>query len=690
MSQVTNSAASMRPADIGRLRQIGDPRVSPDGDTVAFSVVDPDLEGNRYTHRIWLVPARGSGDPRPFTGPGAEQLPRWSPDGTRLAFTVTGEDGRSQVCVIPVATGGERLTVCSTEAPVTELEWAPDGLALAFAARDPDPVSYGGPGEQRRDQDIPSRRISRLLYRYNGDGWTVDRPRRIFVVAADGSAPARSVTPGPFEASGLAWSPDSRSLAFASARHDGWDLDLAIDLWVVPADGSAEPSRVTSTGPGYSLPSWSPQGDRLACYFNPTPLENPRHRQVAVIDRASGKEQVLTASLDRNCAPFGTTRPPAWVGSRLVFGVEDHGNVHLYQVAADGSGTPELIAGGDRWISDWDWAGGTLAFVSGTPVSTGELVSLDFPAAGGGTGQPGAAAGGSAERALTTLTRPFTETVRLSAPQRFTARSADGSEVECWAIAPHGAADGTKYPTLLNVHGGPFTQYGNRFVDDFQRQAAAGFGVIYCNPRGSAGYTEQWGRAIRGPECAHDPGTGWGSVDFADVLACVEAACQQFSWADPDRLGILGGSYGGFRTSWAVGHTGRFRAACSERACNNLLTMEHSADIAGFIRSYVGPDHLTDPGAYLRQSPVSYVHDMTTPLLILHSENDLRCPISQAEELFVALRLLGREPVMYRFPGETHELTRSGSPRHRISRAELILDWFGRQMAGPAAAGPAF
>jgi dipeptidyl aminopeptidase/acylaminoacyl peptidase len=677
MSQITNSPAGMDPADIGRLRQLGDPRVSPDGATVAFSVTDPDVAANRYTRRIWLAAARGSGGgPRPFTGPGKEQLPRWSPDGTRLAFAVTGDDGRSQVCVIPVAAGGERLTVCRTEAPVTELEWAPDGHALAFAARDPDPAHYGEQGEQRRDQDLPPRRISRLLYRHNGDGWTVDRPSRIFVAAADGSAPAWPVTPGPYEASGLSWSPDSQALAFASGRHVEWDLDLAVDLWTVPADGSAAPSRVTSTGPAYTLPSWSAAGDRLACYVNPTPVESPRHRQVAVIDTATGKEQILTASLDRNCAPFGITRPPAWVEDRLVFGVEDHGNVHLYQVAADGTGIPELIAGGERWISDWDWAGGTLAFVTGTPVSAGELASLDLPATGGGAGPSQAAP----ERALTSLTRPFAEAVRLSAPQRFTARSADGSEVECWAIAPAGAVAGTAYPALLNVHGGPFTQYGNRFVDDFQLQAAAGFGVIYCNPRGSAGYSEQWGRAIRGPECTHDPGTGWGGVDYADVIACVETACQRFGWIDPGRLGILGGSYGGFMTSWAVGHTTRFRAACSERACNNLLTMEHSADIAGFIRSYVGPDHLTDPGAYLRHSPVSYAREMTTPLLILHSEDDLRCPISQAEELFVALRLLGRDPVMYRFPGETHELTRSGSPRHRITRAQLILDWFSQHL----------
>jgi dipeptidyl aminopeptidase/acylaminoacyl peptidase len=368
MSQV------MEPADIARLRQLGNPRVSPDGAAVAFTVADPDLEANRYTRRIWLAPAGpDDGVPRPFTGQGSEVLPRWSPDGQRLAFAVVGDDGRSQICVLPVTGGGERLVVCSAGAPVTELEWSPDGSALAFTARDPDPGQYGAGGEKRRDQDIPPRRITRLLYRYNGTGWTVDRPSRVFIVAADGSSSPRAVTPGPFEASGLAWSPDSRSLAFASGRHQDWDLDLAVDLWVVPVDGSA-PERVTGGGSAYSLPSWSPGGDRLACYVNPTPLENPRNRQVAVVNVASGKEQVLTASLDRNCSPFGITLPPVWIGDSVLFAVEDHGNVHLYQSQSDGAGSPSPVAGGDRWISEWDWAGGTLAFVAGSPVSTGELV----------------------------------------------------------------------------------------------------------------------------------------------------------------------------------------------------------------------------------------------------------------------------------------------------------------------------
>ena len=431
MNEVTATPAAMGPADIARLRQLGDPRVSPDGAAVAFTVTDADLTANRYIRRIWLAASSDVGTgARPFTGPGSEVLPRWSPDGHRLAFAVIGDDGRSQICVLPVSGGGERVVVGRSAAPVTELEWAPDGSALAFAARDPDPGHYGRGPDKRPDQDVPPRRIDRLLYRLNGAGWTADRPGRVFVVAADGSGPPRPVTPGPFEAAGLAWSPDSRLIAFASGRHEDWDLDLAADLWIVPADGNGVPQRLTSGGAAYALPAWSPAGDRLACYVNPTPLESPRHRQVVTVEAASGTQKVLTASLDRNCAPFGTTAPPAWVGDDLLFAAEDHGNVHLYRARSDGTGSPQLVAGGERWISEWDWAAGTLAFVAGSPLSTGELAAADLPAAGPAV---------SGERQLTWLTKPLADACALVSPERFTARSEDGSEVECWAMAPAGA-----------------------------------------------------------------------------------------------------------------------------------------------------------------------------------------------------------------------------------------------------------
>jgi dipeptidyl aminopeptidase/acylaminoacyl peptidase len=476
--------APMTPEDIGRLRQAGDPRVSPDGSVIAFTVTDPDVQANRYRRRIWLAPMRpeDDGEPYPFTGEGSEYLPRWSPDGRRIAFVSAGENGQaSQICVLPARTGGERVVVCCWHGAVTDLAWSPDGSRLAFAARDEDPEQYGQPGEARKGRDMPPRRVTRLLYRLNGDGWTSDRPSRIFVVAADGSGVPRPVTPGPFDASGLAWSPDGRQIAFASARHETWDLDLAADLWMVSADGDAEPERLTEGGRGYFYPSWSPDGRRLAYYVEPTPLESPCHAQVGVLDISSRQRSELTGSLDRNCAPYGTTRGPRWIGERLLFGIEDAGNVHLYRVPADGTGKPSILVGGDRWVAEWDWAAGTLAFIAATPTSTGELLiralAPDQEAGHDGTG----------ERALTRLTRPFADSVGLVEPERFVARSADGTEVECWAMPPAGAMPGRRYPTLLNVHGGPFTQYGNKFTDDFQLQASAGFGVLYCNPRGSSG-----------------------------------------------------------------------------------------------------------------------------------------------------------------------------------------------------------
>jgi dipeptidyl aminopeptidase/acylaminoacyl peptidase len=338
--------------------------------------------------------------------------------------------------------------------------------------------------------------------------------------------------------------------------------------------------------------------------------------------------------------------------------------VHLYRVPADGSGKPELVVGGRRQIGSYDLAGGTLAYTVTTPTSLPELcVRVE-----------------GEERQLTDLGAEFVADRVLVEPEHFVATSADGTDVDAWIMLPTDAEEGERRPTLLNIHGGPFTQYGNRFFDEFQLQVAAGYVVLFANPRGSSGYSEAWGRAIRGRTAPVDPGSGWGGVDYEDLMAVVDEAVRRFPSVDPERLGVLGGSYGGYMTSWIIGHTSRFKAAVSERACNNLLTMEHTSDVAGSFRTEIGVSHLDDPEEYRRQSPITYVRDMHTPLLILHSENDLRCAIEQAEELFAALRMLGRTPEFLRFPGESHELSRAGAPKHRVQRIEAILDFFGRKL----------
>jgi dipeptidyl aminopeptidase/acylaminoacyl peptidase len=361
--------------------------------------------------------------------------------------------------------------------------------------------------------------------------------------------------------------------------------------------------------------------------------------------------------LDRNCAPYPDVREPVWDGETLLFVLEDRGNNLLYRVGADGVGAPELVVGGELCVTGFDAAGGQVVHTASTPASPAELHS--------------------GERRLTELTRPFTDGRELAEPERFTAVSGDGAEIEAWVMRPLGFEPGRRFPVLLNIHGGPFSQYGSKFLDEFQVYAGAGYVVLYSNPRGSSGYSEEWGRAIRGPV---EQGPGWGTVDCEDLMAVLDEALQRFDFCDPERLGVLGGSYGGYMTSWIVGHTDRFRAACSERAVNNFVLEGGSSDIGWAFKAYVGAHWFEAPEVYLKISPATYAENITTPLLILHSEDDLRCPIGNAEDLFAILRLLKRDVELVRFPAESHELSRTGSPAHRMMRFEAILDWFARHL----------
>ncbi len=686
----------MQPEDIGLVAAAGEVALSPDGRRAIYSVTTQDIEANVSSTRLWIADT-GGGHPRPVSGGPDDRLPRWSPDATTLAW-VGSDEGKTAIYTLATDGPGTPVVLCSWPDSITELEWSPSGTSLAFVARVPDRARYGEPFHPKAVAEMPPRRVTRLMSRHDGDGWVFDRPTHVHVVPADGAGQPLALTRGDQPASGIAWSPDSRYLAYVAAGHDGWDVDGRNDLWAIAADGSGPARRLTDTTMAWAHPSWSPDGERIAALVDPTPVNGPRHGQLWVvpaggrepggIDEAAGTPGLPVrwgAGYDRNLSPYGASRPPIWADGELLVAAEDEGRLSVVAVGPPGGpGLPEVrvVVGGERVVKSFDLAGGRLAFSATNVEEPGELWVLDV--AGGNVGVGSAAAvatpGAPVERRLSEHSAALRSRVALRAPERYLAVSADGTEVECWAMAPIGAVAGRTYPTILNIHGGPFTQYGYNFFDEFQLQVGAGLGVVYCNPRGSSGYSEAWGRAIRWPEAPEDPGSGWGGVDFDDVMACVEEAARRFEWVDPERLGVQGGSYGGYLTSWIVGHSERFVAAVSERAVNNLLTAEHNSDISGFFKEAVGWTHLQRPDLYLRQSPSSYVAEMRTPMLMIHSEDDLRCPISQAEELFVGLRLLGREPELVRFPGECHELSRSGSPRHRVQRAEVILEWFHRHL----------
>jgi dipeptidyl aminopeptidase/acylaminoacyl peptidase len=649
------------PHDLFDLAWLGDCDLSPDGRQVALTVTRLDREADAYRSAIWLVDV-ATGTRRQFTaGADRDSAPRWSPDGRWLAFLTKrpGDHEKPQLAVIPTD-GGESRVITSLGYGVGTPSWAPDSRRMVFSAK------TGTPPDPASKKARPYRRITELKSRLNGDGWTYDVRRHLFVVDLDApDASPTQITDGAWDDTAPSWSPAGDRIVFVSARHDTRDRDGWTDVWsVAPIGGAA--TRLTPTDAEYFAPSWSPDGQSVALLASR--YEAGGNATPHVVAATGGRPEPVDPTLDRQCgigAQLSPSEAPCWLDDRtLLTNVQDRGDTSLARVPLRGA--QSWVGRAPRAVASHSARPGVghAVFVASRATMPPELFVVDLTS--------------GAERPLTQFNATWRSGRDLSEPQHLVVTVAPGVELDTWFMPPARRVDGQQYPVLLNVHGGPFTQYGRGFFDEFHVYTGAGYGVVFCNPRGSAGQSTAFARSIIGH---------LGEDDFHDVMACFDAALAHMPWADRSRLGVMGGSYGGFMTSWIIGHDHRFAAAISERAVNDWYTMQGTSDIgASFNELYLGEGAVVegDVEAVLRQSPLTYARDIRTPVLILHSEDDLRCPISQAEQLWVVLKRLGRDVEFVRFPDENHELSRSGRPSHRVDRFDVILEFLARRMGTPS------
>ena len=486
--------------------------------------------------------------------------------------------------VIP-AVGGEARKLTDQKESVEEIAWSPDSKRIAFGARVRD-EAY----EEEDDKKRAPRRFTRVFHKLDSVGFTGDRRKHLFVVDLDGDEP-KQLTSGDFEHANAAWSPDGKRIVFDGLRDERWDVELVNRLYSVDVDGKNEPKALTGDDASYGEPSFSPDGRRIAYRMTPEDGTYPHHSQIGVMNADGSDAKLLTTSLDRQCGPYPDYREPVWDGERIVFTVEDGGNLHIYAVAADGSSAPERVVGGEQVISAFDVRDGKLAYVASTHTTLRELYI-------GTDGRRVTHVGGDFEHGRALAER---RTLHGNLERRLRGRRVDRPACRLRKRARPTRA-------LLNIHGGPFSQYGTGFFDENQVYAGGGYVVLFSNPRGGSGYSEEHGRAIRGP--LNNAGPGWGTRDYEDVMAVVDTALEKFDFIDPERLGVIGGSYGGFMTSWIIGHTNRFKAAVSERAVNNLVSMFGSSDLFWVFERQFGGPMWENVDAYLDRSPSTYAQQM--------------------------------------------------------------------------------
>jgi dipeptidyl aminopeptidase/acylaminoacyl peptidase len=674
--------------DLYQVQFVSKPAISPDGRSVAYVVTRIDGQKHEYRSAIWVAPtgAAGTGEPRRFTSESAHTgSPVWSPDGRWLAFVTdrAGEEapakdskeqkkhgkGKPQIWLIPVD-GGEARQLTRMEHGASSPTWSPDSQHILFNAA-------VGPADEENDEGKPfpkARVLDNLWYRLDGVGYIYERRSHLFLINAAGGEP-QQLTDGDWDEGEAAWSPDGQQIAFTSDRsQDRWRLPGA-DVYVLALlDGkTGDARRLTDQKLSCFAPSWSPDGKTIA-FLAATKLNSAGENSLYTIsaDASDSAATELTREFEGNCMDWTNSDigdehlapAPAWSadGATLYILASQRGATRLYAIPANGSGaSPATLTPGNVHVRDFsvDTAKNTLALLLADATHPQEIyIRSTAP---------------SAEmQQLTTVNRALLAELTLAEPEYMSYTGAEGWQMDGWILKPHDFDPAKKYPLVVEIHGGPNTQYGYGFFHEMQMLVAQGYVVLYTNPRGSCGYGYDFANAVRG---------AWGEKDSLDIMEGVDALLQR-GYIDEQRMGVTGGSYGGFMTNWLIGHNNRFKVAVTDRCVSNMASMFGVSDFGWtFADDLLDTTPWENLDKYMHMSPIKYVQNMQTPLLIIHSEQDLRCGIEQAEQLFTALKYMGREVQFVRFEGQSHGLSRGGHPKLRLERLRHIQSWFARYLA---------
>ena len=642
------------PDVVYRLANVSSPSLSHDGKCLAFVLSRVDREAMETRSQVMMM-GLPDGGPVPYTGGKSDSRSTFSPDGAAVAFLRPDDGGQKQLWLIPIS-GGEARQLTAAPGGVAEFAWSPDSRSLAFVS-DVDPDR---PPDGQEAGKVPAPRVARRIrYRADSVGWRGDAFRHLFVVDRD-KGQVRQLTDGEGDDGSPTWSPDSRRIAFVSDRRPDRDLVSHTEAYVVPASGG-EPRQWSQGLWSVASIAWSPDGDRLAVIGSDDPEVGAGWQGwVFVLEPGQAPRRLTDDSISPNGGYAPIVPPPEmrWTADgRILFLANARGQSYLCELSASNGGL-RRVTGGAVQLGDvtFDAAAQMAVVVAVPPTSSGDLRLID--------------AREGAEKALTAYNREYFQQHPPARLDKF-AISRGGRDIESHLWLPPDFDPERTYPLVLDIHGGPHGVFSEAFNAVQQVLATSGYMVLAVNPRGSSTYGVDFLKAVL---------RDWGGEDYLDIMAAVDEVSSR-PYVDAGRLGVAGYSYGGFMASWIVGHDLRFKAAVVGAPCTNLVSIYGTSDIGVRFGEIQWGGTLKDSvQAYWERSPLAYAADVATPVLLLHGEEDVRCPIEQSEQYFVALKRLGKEVELVRLPGCSHSFLRNGHPRMREEYLARMLAWFDRHL----------